>query len=90
MKKRIITTAIILGLAMTSFADPNGSGLFQRGDTPAYSERNANSGTPILPVHGLSNNQNATVPLGTGVAILASLGAAYFVGKKRKEKQVIK
>lgn len=85
MKKLIITTAIILGLAATSLADPNGGGLFQRGEAPVNSGRDANSTMPILPTHGHSSNQNATVPLGTGMAILASLGAAYLVGKKRKE-----
>jgi LPXTG-motif cell wall-anchored protein len=31
----------------------------------------------------LSDNQNA--PLGSGIVLLASLGAAYLVGKKRNE-----
>ena len=86
MKKLILTTAIILGLAMTSFADPNGGGLFQRGDTPnkGMSMRES-SDLPMLPSHNLNTNQNADAPLGTGIAILATLGAAYLVGKKRKE-----
>ena len=84
MKKLIITTAIILGLAMTSFADPNGGGLFQRGDTPnkGMSMRD-NSNMPMLPSHNQTNNQDA--PLGTGIAVLVGLGAAYLVGKKRNE-----
>ena len=84
MKKLIITTAIILGLAMTSFADPNGGGLFQRGDTPnkGMSMRD-NSNMPMLPSHNQTTNQNA--PLGTGIAVLVGLGAAYLIGKKRSE-----
>ena len=86
MKKLIITTGIILGLSMTSFADPNGGGLFQRGDTPnkGMSMRD-NSDMPMLPSHNQTSNQNADAPLGTGIAILATLGAAYLVGKKRRE-----
>ena len=84
MKKLIITTAIILGLATTSFADPNGGGLFQRGDTPnkGMSMRD-NSNMPMLPSHNQTTNQNA--PLGTGIAVLVGLGAAYLIGKKRSE-----
>lgn len=84
MKKLIITTAIILGLVSTSFADPNGGGLFKRGDMPSNSAKES-SGVPMVPNHSQSGNQNADAPLGTGIAILATLGAAYLVGKKRKE-----
>ena len=87
MKKLIITTAIILGLAMTSFADPNGGGLFQRGDTPnkGMSMRENSEVYPMLPNHNQTTNQNADAPLGTGIAVLVGLGAAYLVGKKRRE-----
>ena len=65
MKKLIMTIAIVLGLCATSFADPNGGGLFQRG------------------AHGETTNQDA--PVGSGIAVLLGLGAAYLVGKKRRE-----
>ena len=81
MKKLILTTAIILGLGLTSFADPNGGGVFQRGNEPA--RLGETGGTPALPGHGLNTNQPA--PLGTGVMLLTALGAAYIVGKKRRE-----
>ena len=88
MKKTIITLVIVLGLDLTSFADPNGGGLFQRGTTPEspgfYGSRDA--GTPMLPNHGKSDNQDADGPIGGGIAVLLGLGAAYLVGKKRKEK----
>ena len=80
MKKLILTTAIILGIGLTSFADPNGGGVFQRGNEPT---RLGQDGTPALPAHGMDTNQPA--PLGTGVMVLTALGAAYLVGKRRKE-----
>ena len=94
MKKLIITTAIILGMTMTSFAD---GGLFNRGNNA----KNGLSGytyfsnydnmvrpmddpiTPMLPTHGQETNQAA--PLGSGIVALMGLGAAYMVAKKRRE-----
>ena len=86
MKKLILTTAIILGLSMTTFADPNGGGLFKRGETPERSMSRFTEGeTPLTPGHGLTGNQTADAPLGTGIAVLMGLGAAYLIGKKRNE-----
>ena len=87
MKKTLLTIAILLGLSITSFADPNGGGLFQRGETPEYNgmygNRSLEDPTPMLPAHGMEDNQGA--PLGTGIAVLAALGGAYLVAKKRRE-----
>ena len=90
MKKLALTIAIVLGLSMTTFANPDGGGLFQRGEVSP--EANAiygnREGNPLLPTtHNLSGNQDAdpTTPLGSGIAVLMSLGAAYLVGKKRRE-----
>ena len=94
MKKLILTSAIILGISLTTFAD---GGLFNRG----YNAQNGSSGysyfgakteddnasspvMPLLPQHGQNTNQPA--PLGSGIAVLMGLGAAYLVGKKRNEK----
>ena len=88
MKKIALTIAIILGLGLTSFADPNqGGGLFQRGATSEdmYFGSNRDATTPMLPTHGLDDNQNADSPLGSGIAVLLGLGAAYAVGKNRKK-----
>ena len=92
MKKLIITTAILLGLSLSTFADPTG-GLFNRGNNMANGGGGStyfNSGTrgggvdtPALPPHGESGNQDA--PLGNGIVLLTALGAAYLVGKRRKE-----
>ena len=84
MKKLILTIAIVLGLSMTTFAD--GGGLFQRGNTPEQKgNREDNSAGLALPGHGTPANADADVPLGTGIAVLAVLGGAYLVGKKRRE-----
>ena len=82
MKKLALTLAIVLGLSMTTFAD--GGGLFQRGTEPEqkgyYGTR---GGFPGAPDHGGTGNADA--PLGTGIAVLTALGAAYLIGKRRKE-----
>ena len=91
MKKTLITLTLILGLTATTFAD---SGLFNRGYNAkngasgyiyfnAKDATNENVATPLLPNHGLNADQPA--PLGSGLVLLAGLGAAYLVGKKRRE-----
>ena len=92
MKKTILTIAILLGLTMTTFAD---GGLFNRGNNAKYGHSgyiyfNAKDAvredvaTPLLPPHGSDDNEPA--PLGSGIAMLLGLGAAYAVAKKRNEK----
>ena len=86
MKKLTIITAILLGLATTTFADPTErGGLFQRGNVAERSMMREGTDRPMLPNHNQSGNQNADAPLGTGMAVLAALGAAYLVCKKRRE-----
>jgi hypothetical protein len=89
MKKLIATTAILLGLSMTTFAQ---GGLFHRGDaventSAEYSLTKGGSpdteASPMLPNHDATGG-NQPAPVGSGLAILAGLGAAYLVGKKRK------
>ena len=80
MKKLALTIAIVLGLSMTTFAE--GGGLFQRGgEAEGGMYRDITPGLPGS--HGETGNQDA--PLGTGIAVLTALGAAYLVGKKRNE-----
>ena len=83
MKKLALTLVIVLGLSMTTFAD--GGGLFQRGTEPqkegVYGTRGG--GFPGVPGHGETGDVDA--PLGTGIAVLTALGAAYLIGKRRKE-----
>ena len=93
MKKLTLTIAIVLGLSMTTFAEGNpGGGLFQRGVVDeeyygmGYYSNGLRTGTPpMLPYHGEITNQDATGPVGSGIAVLLGLGAAYLVGKRRKE-----
>jgi len=90
MKKLALTIAIILGLGMTTFADPNGGGLFQRGKDMDATRTWTEGDNPFLPInHGNDYNANGQngepTPLGTGIAVLTALGAAYLVGKRRHE-----
>ena len=92
MKKQIIAIAIMFGLGLTASAAPN-EGLFNRAGNAengnsgyAYfngEARNGGVSTPALPLHNQTGNQNA--PLGSGIAVLTALGAAYLVGKRRNE-----
>ena len=85
MKKLALTIAVVLGLSLTTFANNNDGGLFQRGasepQTGMYGDRSGMF--PGFPDHEATGNQDA--PLGSGVAVLLGLGAAYLVTKKRKE-----
>jgi hypothetical protein len=86
MKKLALTIAIVLGLSMTTFAE--GGGLFQRGAQKETTGLNSNrERSPFLPGHGENTDQDGdqTTPVGTGVVLLAGLGAAYLIGKRRKE-----
>ena len=87
MKKLALTIAVVLGLSMTTFANSNDGGLFQRGASESasgiYGNREGGVMTPGMPDHNQSGNQDA--PLGSGVAVLLGLGAAYMVAKKRRE-----
>ena len=92
MKKLIMTMTIVLGLSMTTFAQ---GGLFHRGASAGDGQRadyslmngakgGENGATPMLPTHdGSGTDQPA--PVGSGIAVLMSLGAAYMVAKKRRE-----
>ena len=84
MKKLALTIAVVLGLGLTTFANNDG-GLFQRGASePTYGlYRDREERLLDVPGHGETDNMNA--PLGSGVAVLLGLGAAYMVAKKRKE-----
>lgn len=87
MKKLALTIAVVLGLSLTTFANNDG-GLFQRGASETtngvYGDRGMRDGFPGLPdSHGGTGNADA--PLGSGMAILFGLGAAYMVAKKHRE-----
>ena len=88
MKKLILSIAIILGLGMASFAE--GGGLFGHGQSAAEDNttstynREGEGLFPSLPVnHNMEGNQPA--PVGSGIAVLVGLGAAYAFAKKRED-----
>ncbi len=94
MKKLTLTIAIVLGMTLGLSAQQQGGGLFERGyvsDEVYYNSGsyygdyfdNLRGGLINLPDHGETDNQDA--PLGSGIAVLLGLGAAYAVAKKRKE-----
>ena len=85
MKKTVLTIAIVLGMSISSFAE-YGGGLFYRGEVSEgiyqKKERNVN---PLLPFHNWNVDQDANAPLGSGIALLVGLGAAYALNKRRKQ-----
>ena len=87
MKKVVLTLAIVLGLGMSSFAGNDGyteqGGLFGRGAD--ISKTGDRGGMPGIPVHGETGDVDADAPLGSGIAVLLGLGAAYAFAKKREE-----
>lgn len=96
MKKLIITIAIVLGMGISGFAQQDnffgGGGLFERGANgedlfgPGINwELNSGLMTPALPSHGL--NTDFESPVGSGLAVLITLGGAYLVARKRKEEK---
>ena len=82
MKKLILTFAIILAVGI-------GSASAQRsllGKSDAEKAGNRDITTPkIVAQHEQNTNGEASTPLGSGVAVLLGLGAAYMVAKKRKK-----
>jgi hypothetical protein len=87
MKKLALTTAILL--ALTLGATAQNSGLFQRGyvsDEVYYNAGGARDDSPlILPGQHGSDSDTPAVPMGSGIAVLVGLGAAYAFAKKREE-----
>ena len=87
MKKLALTLTILFGMTLGASAQ---GGLFGYGAVSdenyygAYSGGRNSSAVPLFPSHGQIENQ--TAPLGSGIAIFIGFGAAYLMGKKRKEK----
>ena len=87
MKKLILTTAIVLTMGVGAFAQ----GLLGRGED--FDDPDGGRGTRlttpgVVDTHDYGNDVNGngeTSPLGSGIAVLMGLGAAYVVAKKRKE-----
>lgn len=89
MKKLALTAAILLGLGLSTFAqyDEGRYGIqpwFQTGLMGKGPNRDAESNLDLPYEHGLEDDYDI-VPVGSGLAVLMGLGAAYLVGKKRRE-----
>lgn len=85
MKKIALTIAIVLAMGVTTFAQHS---MF--GKSSGERERGADLTTPmIVDNHNydqdVNGNGETDLPLGSGIAVLVGLGAAYMVAKKRKE-----
>ena len=89
MKKLIMTIAIVLSLGAMAFAQDvevyEERGLFGMGKESSIFGAKEGEDALLLPDHGETDDQDADAPLGTGIALLTTLGAAYLVGKRRKE-----
>ena len=89
MKKLIMTIAIVLSLGTMAFAQDvevyEERGLFGMGKESTIFGAKGDGDALMLPDHGETDDQDADSPLGTGIALLTALGAAYLVGKRRKE-----
>lgn len=83
MKKLALTIAIVLTMGLGAFAQDGG--LLNRGVSFDKNERGGmmKGGEMNFPDHG--QNTDGDAPLGSGVAVLLGLGAAYMVAKKRNE-----
>ena len=93
MKKLVLTTALVLTMGLCGFAQ-QGGGTLKRSkeyrETYRYTGREDyalmyrdGGSVPGLPYFG--GFDDADAPIGSGVAVLLGLGAAYLVGKKRRE-----
>ena len=85
MKKLALTIAIVLTMGLSAMAQDGG--LLNRGVSFDKQSRGGmmkgEGDTPAVPPFGTDVNQDA--PLGSGVAVMLGLGAAYLIGKKRNE-----
>ena len=82
MKRLALSFAIILGLASASF----GQSIWGKS---SYDDIWGNDRDPapgiVFPNHDWGSDFDADGPLGSGIAVLVGLGAAYAIAKKRKE-----
>ena len=93
MKKLVLTFALVLAMGIGTFAQESEGGMLRRSKEYQATYRNDGrqrlvdiDGSFItLPGFGQTDDQDGALPLGSGIAVLLGLGAAYMVGKKRKE-----
>lgn len=84
MKKTIITLTILFGMSIGLSAQ--GGGMFGYGETRSsgYRDEDNQSFLHLPTSHGGTGDDAGTgAPLGSGIAVLVGLGAAYALTKKR-------
>ena len=82
MKKIILTLALVMTLGFTVSAQRDA--FFNDWDDLGNGLDRTEFDMPALPYHGLDTNQNA--PLGSGLVILAAMGAGYALARRKSEK----
>ena len=83
MKKLALTVAIVLTLGFSAMAQDGG--LLNRGVSFDKEEKRGGLRGDFPGIPGYDENTDQPTPLGSGVAVLLGLGAAYLIGKKRSE-----
>ena len=86
MKKTLTTLAIVLGMTLAGMAQ-QGGGLFERGAVleEAYNDYNYRDGSGLILPSTHGGNDDADAPWGSGILLLAGMGAAYLLKNKKKD-----
>ena len=88
MKKLVLTIAIVLTMGLGAFAQYDDGSLLGKSPLGNYRDNLTDPDIPLMlpSEHGANGDVPGNpTPLGSGVAVLLGLGAAYVVAKKRKE-----
>ena len=84
MKNKLRTVILTIALMLTTAAHAQ---VFLLADEEIDNNKRFKPGTgPVIPYQGGDLDQTL-VPLGGGLALLAALGGAYLLGKRRKDNE---
>lgn len=83
MRKIALTIALSFGLIYAASAQ-----VFMIDDDANNGRADAGEGVSVIvPIHGVEYDQTNYTPLGGGTLLLAGLGAAYLMKKKKQQNQ---
>lgn len=83
MRKIALTIALSFGLIYAASAQ-----VFMIDDDAYNGRADAGEGVSVIvPIHGVEYDQTNYTPLGGGTLLLAGLGAAYLMRKKKQQNQ---
>lgn len=83
MRKIALTIALSFGLIYAASAQ-----VFMIDDDAHNGRADAGEGVSVIvPIHGVEYDQTNYTPLGGGTLLLAGLGAAYLMKKKKQQNQ---